>query len=134
MSKGIGDKISDFVTKGILYLVHPFALFFTWRGQLKKIIEWSKKNNYKITAIEGCNRSETDFPSPPTSDYCCVKIVLIDHKSDYIGAYLLVYVVLDAGFIKHYLVPAQQIKFSSPYKIVNGKLVNYSADEEGKEK
>lgn len=96
---------------------------FTWKGSLKKYIQWTEENNYKILLIEGCSYQEAGFSFFQTSNgYSCAKMKVIDLKGEENGLYLMVYNWADAGLSKSRLVKISDVKFQYPYKIDNGKL------------
>lgn len=101
-----------------------FEKLFTWKGELKKFIEWTDRNNLKIIKIEGCSYIEAGFSSLQISrGHSCAKMEVVTNKGEAEGLYLMAYNWADAGLSKSRFVPLSEINFSEPYKIVGDKLV-----------
>lgn len=101
-----------------------FENLFTWKGELKKFIEWTDRHNLKIIKIEGCLYFEAGFSSSQISrGHSCAKMEVINSKGQTQGLYLMAYNWADAGLSKSRFVPLGEISFSEPYKIVENELV-----------
>ena len=98
--------------------------FFTWKGELKKFIEWTNERGLKIEKIEGCYFTEAGFSYWQTSkNSSCAKMEVTNQKGETEGLYLMAYSWSDAGLSKHRFVPIEEIKFNRPYRIIVTRLV-----------
>ncbi len=101
-----------------------FEHLFTWKGYLKKFIEWTNKRGLKIEKIESCSYSEAGFSYWKISkNYACVKMEVSNEKGEKEGLYLLSYRLMDAGLSQYKFVPVEEIKFNNPYRIIVTRLV-----------
>lgn len=107
-----------------------FSLFermFTWKGELKKFVEWTNRRNLKIEKIEGCSYIEAGFSfSQISRGHSCAKMEVVGLEGKSEGLYLMAYDWADAGLSKSRFVPLGEIKFHAPYKIVENRLVPFA--------
>ncbi len=108
-----------------------FERLFTWKGELNKFIEWTNQRDLKIVKIEGCSYTEAGFSfSQISRGHSCAKLEIVNSRGETGGLYLMVFNWADAGLSKSRFVPASEIKFFQPYKIVNNRLVPFSSPVE----
>lgn len=109
--------------------------FFTWKGELKKFIEWTNKRGLKIEKIEGSSYGEAGFSFWETSkNSSCAKMIITNSKGETQGLYLMAYMFADAGLSKYRFVPAEEIKFDRPYRIVVTRLIPIPISVENSER
>lgn len=113
-------------------VVSFFEKIFTWKGELKKFIEWTNSRQLKIVKIEGCSYIEAGFSFSQTSrGHSCAKMEVVNARGETEGLYLMAYNWADAGLSKSRFVAASEIKFFQPYKIVEDRLVRFSENADG---
>lgn len=129
------EKGKNFLHKLYISVIAFFERLFTWKGELKKIIEWTDRNNLKIIKIEGCLYFEAGFSSSQISrGHSCAKMEVVNGKGQTEGLYLMAYNWADAGLSKSRFVPLDEIKFFEPYKIVGNKLVSLNEESRDQKK
>ena len=131
MSESKDEEKHDLIDKFFSPVASFIEKIFTWKGELKKFIEWTNCRNLKIVKIEGCSYIEAGFSfSQISRGHSCAKMEVVNARGESEGLYLMAYNWGDAGLSKSRFVPLGEIKFFRPYKIVENQLEPFAPADE----
>lgn len=104
---------------------------FTWKGGVKKSLEWATRRGFRIEKIEGSSAREGGFKLWASSrNSVNLKMEISDASGNRQGVYLMLNPLLDSDFAISRFVRAEELQFVNPYRLINGKLVSITREED----